>query len=42
MVWLNGSVFVDELRGCGFESHCCHFPIITFDVKEVSNEAKTI
>ena len=24
-VWLNGRVFVYELSGCGFESHCCHF-----------------
>ena len=23
-VWLNGWVFVYELSGCGFESHCCH------------------
>ena len=23
-VWLNGSVFVYELSGCGFKSHCCH------------------
>ena len=23
-VWLNGRVFVYELSGCGFESHCCH------------------
>ena len=22
-VWLNGSVFVYELSGCGFESRCC-------------------
>ena len=23
-VWLNGWVFVNELNGCGFESHCSH------------------
>ena len=23
-VWLNGSAFVYELSGCGFESHSCH------------------
>ena len=23
-VWLNGSVFVYELSGCGFESSCSH------------------
>ena len=23
-VWLNGSVFVYELSGCRFKSHCCH------------------
>ena len=23
-IWLNGSLFVNELSGCGFESHCCH------------------
>ena len=23
-VWLNGRVFVYELSGCGFESHCSH------------------
>ena len=23
-VWLNGWVFLYELSGCGFESHCCH------------------
>ena len=25
-VWLNGWVFVYELRGCGFESNCRHLP----------------
>ena len=24
-VWRNGWVFVYELKGCGFESRCCHF-----------------
>ena len=24
LVWLNGSVFVSELSGCGFESSCSH------------------
>ena len=23
-VWLNGSVFIYKLRGCGFEFRCCH------------------
>ena len=23
-VWLNGSVFVYQLSGSGFESRCCH------------------
>ena len=23
-VWLNGWVFIDELSGCGFDSHCSH------------------
>ena len=22
--WLNGCVFIYELSGCGFKSHCCH------------------
>ena len=25
LVWSNGSVFVYELSGCGFESSCSHF-----------------
>ena len=28
-VWLNGSVFVYELRGCDFKSRCCQLPSIT-------------
>ena len=27
-VWLNGWVFVYELSGCGFESHCSHLLFI--------------
>ena len=27
-VLLNGWVFVYELIGCGFESHCCHLDFI--------------
>ena len=27
-VWLNGSVFVYELSGCGFESSCSHSNIL--------------
>ena len=25
-VWLNGEVFVYELKGCGFKSRCSHIP----------------
>ena len=27
-VWLNGWVFVYEISGCGFESHCSHLNFI--------------
>ena len=46
-VWLNGWVFVSELSGCGFESHCSHLNniyndlIITTTVVQTDSESVT-
>ena len=33
-VWLNHWVFVYEISGCGFESHCCHLNYSSFTVRQ--------
>ena len=42
MSWLNGSVFVYELSGCGFESSCSHFDFAPASSKEFLDIQATI
>ena len=35
VIWLNGLIFVHELGGCGFESHCSSLVILLFEVSLV-------
>ena len=40
-VWLNHWVFVYEISGCGFESHCCH-NYSSFTVRQTKESGFTL